>query len=191
MSDIRVGDAQREVRAVFLSGSVGQAVSGTIWLLSAAAASLGSIRAGIIVLVLGGMFIFPATQVVLRATGRRASLREGNPLNGLAMQVAFTVPLLIPLAGAAALHEIHWFYPAMMIIVGAHYLPFMFLYGMRSFGLLAAGLLGGGFYLGFRTPEAFAVGAWVTGIMLVAFGVWAWSAWAREFAAVQGGRRNG
>ena len=32
----------------------------------------------------------------------------------------------------------------MMILLGAHYLPFVFLYGMRMFAVLAAILVGGG-----------------------------------------------
>ena len=92
------------------------------------------------VLVVVGAFIFPLTQLVLRAMGRRASLSPGNPLRFLAMQVAFTVPLSLPLVGAATLHHLNWFYPAMMIVVGAHYLPFMFLYGMWQFAILAAAL---------------------------------------------------
>jgi hypothetical protein len=82
-------------------------------------------------MVLGGVFIFPLTQLGLRLMGRPASVRPKNPLNGLAMQVAFTVPLAIPVIGAAALYNVNWFYPAFMIILGAHYLPFIFLYGMR------------------------------------------------------------
>ena len=50
------------------------------------------------------------------------------------------VSALIWLAGAAALHKPGWFYPASMIIVGAHYLPFVFLYGMKTFAVLAAAL---------------------------------------------------
>lgn len=180
-SSTSIADAQREVRSVFMSGSVGQAVSGTLWILSAAAASWGSIRAGILLLVLGGVFIFPLTQGVLRVLRRPASLSRDNPLNALAMQVAFIVPLLLPLVGAAALYDINWFYPAMMSIVGAHYLPFMFLYGMRSFGLLAAALLGGGVILGFQTPESFSVGAWFTGMALIVFATWARVSWHREF----------
>ena len=43
-------------------------------------------------------------------------------------------------AGAAALHRPSWFFPACLVIVGAHYLPFVFLYGMCmwKFAALAA-----------------------------------------------------
>lgn len=54
----------------------------------------------------------------------------GNPLGPLGMQVAFIIPCSYPVIGAAVLHNVNWFYPAFMVIVGAHYLPFVFLYGM-------------------------------------------------------------
>jgi hypothetical protein len=38
--------------------------------------------------------------------GRPASLRREHPLGHLAMQVAFVLPLSLPVVGAAALHKI-------------------------------------------------------------------------------------
>jgi hypothetical protein len=164
-----IRDAQREVRSVFLGGFAGQLVSGAIWLSSAALGTWGSHRQAILALTVGGIFIFPLTQLVLRAMRRPASLPAGHPLNGLAMQVAFTVPLGLPLVGAATLHHVYWFYPALMILVGAHYLPFVFLYGMPLFAGLCALLVGGGFVLGLYVPEPFSLGGWLTGAVLVLF----------------------
>src|SRR6516165_7100393 len=106
-----VSDAQRGSRTVYVGGSVGQLVSGVVWLASAAVGTLASPAAGFWALALGGATIFPLTQVALRLSGRRASLSAGNPFRGLAMQVAFTVPLALPVAGAATLHRAGWFYP--------------------------------------------------------------------------------
>jgi hypothetical protein len=164
-----VSEAQREVRLTFLGGFPGQAVSGILWLLSAALGSAGRIRFAMLVLAVGGMFIFPLTMLLLRATGRRASLGAANPLGGLAMQIAFTIPLSLPLVGAATLHRQDWFYPAFMVVVGAHYLPFVFLYGMWSFAVLAALLIGCGVWIGLTMPAGFSTGAWVTGALLLAF----------------------
>ena len=164
-----IEEGQRDVRTVFLGGFPGQLASGILWLISAAAATWGSTRAGILLIVLGGMFIFPMAQLVLRLMGRRASLRPDNPFNQLAMQVAFTIPLTLPLVGAAALHRLHWFYPAMMIVVGAHYLPFCFLYGMRMFAVLAGLLIVGGVMIGVYASQSFALGGWVTGTVLLFF----------------------
>lgn len=40
-------------------------------------------------------------------------------MNGLAVQIAFTVPFSLPLVAAATLYRLNWFYPAFMIGVGA------------------------------------------------------------------------
>ena len=165
-----VADAQREVRSVFLGGSVGQVVSGAIWLFSAALSTWGGTQQGIIALVVGGTFIFPLTQLVLRLAGRPWTLSQGNPLRQLAIQVAFIVPLTLPVAGGAALHNVNWFYPACMVIVGAHYMPFIFLYGMWQYGVLAAALMGGGMTLGMIMPHEFSVGGWLSGAALLLFG---------------------
>ena len=87
------------------------------------------------------------------------------------MQIAFTLPLSLPVVGAATLYRESWFYPAFMVVLGAHYLPFVFLYGMRLFGVLAGVLVSAGIMLGMRVPEPFSVGAWITGGVLLVFAV--------------------
>ena len=129
---MQVSEAQRELRLTFLGGFPGQVVSGGLWLLSAGFGTWGSSRQAIVVLAAGGALIFPLTMLLLRAMGRPASLSRGNPLGGLARQIAFTIPVSLPLVAAATLHHLNWFYPAFMIVVGAHYLPFVFLYGDRK-----------------------------------------------------------
>ncbi len=168
---MEISTAQREVRTVFLDGAVGQAVSGLIWLASAALATWVKDQYGIIVLVLGGIFIFPFTQLALRVVGQRATLSRANPLNGLAMQVAFIVPFLLPVIYAAARYNLNWFYPAFMIVVGAHYMPFIFLYGMRHYAVLAASLIGGGVAIGMLLPASFVAGGWFTAAALLLFAI--------------------
>ena len=165
--DIR--NAQRDVRTTFLGGFAGQVVSGTLWLVAAVLATWGTPTAAIAVLVLGGVLIFPLTQLTLRLMGRPAGLPAGHPMNGLAMQAAFVLPLHLPLVGAAALYRLEWFFPAFMIALGAHYLPFVFLYGMPHFAALAAFLVLAGLGLALYGPPVFALGAWVTAAALLAF----------------------
>lgn len=50
---MQIHDAQKEVRTVFIGGSIGQAVSGIIWLISAALGTWVSVRLGIIALAVG------------------------------------------------------------------------------------------------------------------------------------------
>jgi len=166
---MRVIDAQREVRTVFAGGFVGQAVSSGIWILSAALSTWDSPRRGIVVLVVGGAFIFPITQLILRLMGRPASLSAANPMGQLAMQVAFTIPANLFVVAGAALYRLNWFYPACMIVLGAHYFPFVFLYGMWQFWMLGALLVGGAVAIGMFVPEPFSLGGWLTAVVLLIF----------------------
>ena len=92
-------------------------------------------------------------------------------MNQLAMQVAFIVPLSLPVIGAVSLYNLNWFYPAFMLIVGVHYMPFIFLYGMWEFAVLAALLIGGGVAIGLLLPETFIAGGWFTAIVLLLFAI--------------------
>lgn len=171
---MEISNAQQEVRSVFLGGSVGQAVSGVIWLVSAALATWVSIRYGILLLVIGGVFIFPLTQLALKVLGHQSSLERTNPFNQLATQVAFIVPLNLPVIAAATMYNINWFYPAFMVVVGTHYLPFIFLYGMRQYAILAAALIASGVALGMIMPHNFITGGWITGAILLFFAAVVW-----------------
>ncbi|MGB7133786.1 MAG: hypothetical protein WBD46_00760 [Acidobacteriaceae bacterium] len=166
---MEISDAQRDVRTTFLGGFAGQLVPGLIWLASAALATWRSPRAGILLLVFGGMAIYPLTQLALHLMGRQASLPKGHPMNSLARQIAFIVPAGLPLIGAAALHRLDWFYPAFLIVIGAHYLPFTFLYGMRQFGALAAAMIAAGVAIGWFLPGSFALGGWLGAALLFVF----------------------
>ncbi len=166
---MQVQDAQSEVRTVFVGGFFGQIVSSALWLVSAALGVWATPRAAIIELVLGGVFIFPVTQLLLRLSGRRASLSSGNPLGNLAMQIAFTLPLSMLLLVPVTAFRLNWFYPALMILVGAHYLPFTFLYGMRMFIPLGAILVGAGVAIALYTAGSFTAGGWVGGFTLFIF----------------------
>ena len=58
-----------------------------------------------------------------------------------------------------------------MIIVGAHYLPFIRLYGMRMFGALAGILALRPLVFAHLTAAPFAAGGWFTGLTLLVFAV--------------------
>jgi len=68
-----IQDAQREVRSVYIGGFWGQLVSSVIWLVSAMVGTWVTPRASILTVVIGGFFIFPLTQMLLRLSGRHAS----------------------------------------------------------------------------------------------------------------------
>ena len=127
--------------------------------------------------------IYPLTLLGLRLIGHRVSVSKENPLNGLGMQAAFVLPLCLPVVAAAALYRLDWFFPAFMIVLGAHYLPFITLYGMRMFGVLTAILVAAGVTLALYVRMPFSTGAWFTAVVLVAFAVLGRIQTARESGA--------
>jgi Family of unknown function (DUF7010) len=56
-----------------------------------------------------------------------------------------------------------------MIVVGSHYLPFVFLYGMWQFWILGGLLVTGGVVIGLYVPASFTRGGWVTAAILLIF----------------------
>src|SRR5690242_19365490 len=166
---MEIQDAQRESRAVFIGGFWGQLVSSVIWLVSAAVGTWVTPKASILTVVIGGFFIFPLTQLMLRLSGRRASLSRENPFNNLGMQVAFVLPLSMLLLVPVGLYNLNWFFPALMILLGAHYLPFATLYGMRMFLFLAGILIASGILIAHYSSGMFSLGAWIGGLALFVF----------------------
>jgi hypothetical protein len=176
---MQIADAQRENRVRFRGGFYGQLVSGVLWLVSAALATWSTPKAAIVFIVLGGFFIFPITELLVRAGGGRPLSRD-NSLPQLGMQVAFVMPFSMFLLVPVTEFRLTLFYPATMILLGAHYMPFVFLYGMRMFAVLGALLLAAGLLIGMNLPGDFNIGAWYTGIALVIFAVIGQALVARE-----------
>ena len=165
----KLSASQREMRIAFLGGFAGQLVSGLIWLGAAAVSVFGTPQYGMAFLFFGCMTIFPLTQLILRLMGRTAKVSAENGLWTLGSQLAFTVPINFVLVGVVILYRQMWFFPAAMIVVGSHYLPFITLYGMKMFGVLAALLVVGGTGLALYGPQVFSLGGWLTGLTLLVF----------------------
>ena len=164
-----ISEAQADVRRVYEGGFYGQLVSGAVWLVAAALGTWATEAAGIVTLMVGGALIFPLTTLALKAAGQETALSSGHPMAPLATQIAFTVPVGLVVALGATAHRTDWFFPAALLIVGAHYLPFVFLYGMRLFAALAAVMIFAGAGLGLWIEAPFATGGWLGAAALVVF----------------------
>lgn len=160
---------QFEMRSAFLGGFAGQLVSGIIWLIASALGLFLKPAAGMAALFFGSMGIFPLTQFVVRLLGRPGKVNPENGLWKLGSQVAFLVPINFLLVGAATLYRTEWFFPAAMVVVGSHYLPFITLYGMKIFGILGGILIVCGTMLSFYFPHVFSLGGWITGALMILF----------------------
>jgi hypothetical protein len=172
---MEIAQAQRDVRTTFVGGFPGTLASSLVWFAAAVVGTWVSFRAGALTLVGCGFFIYPLMVLMLKLMGKPAGLPKGHPMNALGMQVAFVLPLMIPLVYAATLYRHSLFYPMWMIATGAHYLPFIFSYGMKHFGVLAAVLIGLGYGLARFEPSVI-MGAWVGAAVLMVFAFVGW--WA-------------
>lgn len=176
MNDMDIETAQADVRRVYRGGFSGPLVSAVIWAAASAGFRWGSIELSMAVLFLGGMLIFPLSSLVLKMMGGPAFLPRGHPSAALAMQSAFTVPLGLLVAIALGSVAPSLFLPASLIIVGAHYLTFISLYGMRLYGVLAGALVAVGAVAMFALPALRDVSGWIGTVVLLAFSVPLWRA---------------
>jgi hypothetical protein len=162
-------ETQREMRIGLMGGFMGQLISGILWTISAAFATWAAPKSAIIFLIVSGFFIFPLTLLGLKFIRYPHKVPSSNSFNALGMQIAFIVPICLLLVGGTTLYKIEWFYPALMILLGAHYMPFITLYGMRMFGFLAGILIAAGVGLALYIPLPFYAGAWFTAGVLFVF----------------------
>ncbi len=166
-----ITDAQADVRRTYRGGSVGQAVSAAVWATAGVVHLTASPAAGIAALFIGGTLIFPVTSLVLRLLGGPASLPAGHPMAALGAQVALTVPVGMLVAVVLGLQDADVFFPAATLVVGAHYLPFVHLYGDRLFAALAVALIASGCAIAVSANVHAPAGAWVTSAVLLAAAV--------------------
>ncbi|MEJ8569396.1 DUF7010 family protein [Elongatibacter sediminis] len=137
---ISISDAQRDMRFAYFNGATGAVTSATAWLIAAFVATFISATAGIVTLILGGMLIFPASILLCKIIGRPGKHSKSNPLAPLAIEGTFWMMLSIPVAIAAALYKVEWFFPAMLLFIGGRYFTFATLYGMKIYWAFGATL---------------------------------------------------
>jgi hypothetical protein len=163
-----IKDAQREIRSSAIGGFWGQLLYSVLYLAGGAVGTWSTPKASILTMIIGGFFIFPLREMILRLQGRPRT-SKANPFYWLCMQIAFVLPFSMLLLWPVGLYRLNWFFPALMILVGAHYLPFATSYGMRMFLFLAAILLAAGVVIALYFSSSFSRGAWITGVILFVF----------------------
>lgn len=144
MNDLTLSAAQADMRRAWYAGAPGVLTSGLVWLAATATAMFRSTDTAVLVLLGGGAMIFPVSMLVTRLLGRSARHEPGNVLGGLAGETtAWLVAGCIIAYGAHILRG-NWFFPAMLLVIGARYLAFQTVYGIRLYWLLGAALLAAG-----------------------------------------------
>lgn len=172
-------DAQKDMRDAYYGGAPGVITSGTAWLIAGLVAFLLSPKAGILALIIGGMFIFPVSVVFCKLMGASGTLKKENPLAPLALEGTFWMLLSIPIAVGCAFYRIEWFFPAMLFVIGGRYLTFSTLYGVRIYWVFAVSLVAMGWaLLATNTPTY--LGAFSGAFIEYSFGVALFVTYKRE-----------
>lgn len=140
MSDHSIKQAQEDMRDAYFNGATGVVVSGAVWLTAAALCATFSNRVGVYALLAGGAFIFPLSVLLSKLLGRRGFHASGNPLGTLASESTFWLITGVAVAFGVYLLRVEWFFPAMLLAIGARYLTFQTVYGLRVYWYLGAAL---------------------------------------------------
>ena len=133
-----IADAQREMRHVYFGGAPGVLASALAWTVATVVCYQLSPAKAIWALFIGGMLIHPVAVLMVKAMGRPGSHTPGNPLGALAMATTIWMILCLPLAYAASMVRIEWFFPGMLCVIGGRYLTFATIFGSRIYWVFGA-----------------------------------------------------
>lgn len=138
-----LAECQNDMRKAYAGGATGIFASALIWFIAAMIAYVGTPAQSIIGIYVGGMFIFPLSVVFSKLIGRSGVHESSNVLGKLALETTIFMLVCFPIAYAASISHVEWFYPAMMAIIGGRYFIFSTLYGLKIYWLLGSTLLCG------------------------------------------------
>ena len=155
--EMRITEAQHDLRRSYFSGAPGILASALVWSVATGVAAFVSPQKAIWALLIGGALIHPAGVLLCRLLEASATHTKGNPLGQLAGASTFWLIFSLPLAYALGLQNPAWFFAAMLLIIGGRYLVFATLYGMRLYWALGLVLAGAGFVLAAMSASALAV----------------------------------
>lgn len=161
-------DFHTEIRHSYLGGFSILLVEGFVWILAGILWNFVSIKIGILVIIIGGTFFYPLGQLV-QLILKRPKIRKENPLNLLFTQIGLVIPFSFPLIFLLTKENVSLFFPALTIIIGAHYLPFIYAYKLKTYWILAPLLVIGGSFFGFMIQDNSDYCAYYTGSMLFIF----------------------
>ncbi len=163
-------DHHTEIRHSYLGGFSILLVEGFIWILSGILWKAISFKIGILVIIIGGTFFYPLGQLV-QLILKRPKIRKDNPLNLLFTQIGLIIPFSFPLIFLLTKEKVDLFFPALTIIIGVHYLPFVYAYKLNTYWVLASLLVIGGSFFGFMMQADFFYCAYYTGSVLILFAI--------------------
>jgi hypothetical protein len=162
-------DYSAELRKTYMGAFPHTLFTALVWIVSGVLGYFISKPQAIILFILAGTFVFPSGELIRKMMGVPNVLSKENKLPQLFTLLAITIPLSYPLIYLIIQNNINLFFSSFSILIGAHYLPFIYGYRMRSFGILTILLVLAGTYFALLLSDQFALPAIVTGTILLVF----------------------
>lgn len=135
------GNAQQQMRDACYDGAPGILVSGLVWAIAAMVCYVQGVERGIWTLLIGGVLISPAADLLTKLLGRSASLPKGNPLTAVAAASTIWLIVCCAMAFGLSLQYPGWFFPAMMAVIGSRYMVFATIFNRAVYWALGCVLV--------------------------------------------------
>lgn len=163
-------ELQKDMRTAYIGGGTGILVSSLVWFISGFTGLFSTSEMSILVFFLGGMLIYPLGTASTKLFNRTGKHQKNNPLAFLAFES--TAILFIGLFMAYSIFQIgkEWFFPIMLMIIGARYLVFQSIYGMRVYWALGLILTISGMIC-LTSGQPFYIGGIIGGVIEIIFGI--------------------
>ncbi len=163
-------DYHKEIRQSYLGGFSILLIEGFFWILAGILWNFVSFKIGILIIIISGTFFYPISQL-FQIILKQPKIRKENPLNLLFTQIGLIIPFSFPLIFLLTKEDVNLFFPALSIIVGAHFLPFVYAYKLKTYWILASLLVINGILFGFILPDKCIYSAYFTGSLLLLFAI--------------------
>ncbi len=167
---MKVQEAQGDMRDAYMCGGSGVLISGIIWVIAGVTAIYATNQISFMVFFFGGMLIHPLSVLLDKLFNRRGKHSKENPLANLALES--TVLLFIGLYLVYLLFELepNWLFPIMLFFIGARYLIFQSIYGLKIYWILGLILIGMGFF-GLNSNQPFYTFGIIGGVVELIFSI--------------------
>jgi len=138
---MNIKEAQEDMRSAYYGGAPGALISGLVWLTAGITAVMSTTQMSVLVFFFGGMLIHPLGILVSKAFKCSGKHSKGNPLSNLAMESTVLLFIGLFIAYLSLQFKPIWFFSIMILIIGARYLIFATIYGMRLYWVFGAALI--------------------------------------------------
>lgn len=160
-----------DFRQTYMGAAPHSIVVGLLWIISGVISNYTSTTIAILFFFFATAINFPIGELFRKLFKVQNKMSKENKLDKLFPLLSMTIPLSIPLVYMAVQHNINWFFSAFSVLIGAHYLPFVWAYKMPTFAVLGVLIVLSGSYIAYFYPDSFDLAAYTTGGLIVLFGI--------------------